>query len=349
MIVSCFDALDQQRAISATLLYLRFGLAGVFMVWVLSNARSLALLRVLVLAFCAFWTIDACIQAIVGFNLFGFPLEGAQLKGIFHPRLQLGLVLTLFVPLILDSIAQPAQLRPAWWLCLVPLVVVIGMTLHRNSWLLLIVGSAMFLVYRFHDRGWRPPKLSVFVGVAVVVLASAALLTQPFIKTRLEKTVGALFESSEQLEAQLGQRPDIWRTGLNMLEQHWFNGIGPRGFRGAYASYAGPQDYWQNLVPPTSPSHPHQLALEIAIETGVLGAIGYVCLLFWLLRRYRQLDRAARVNAGPWLICALLAFWPLNIHKALYGYFFSTLAWWVLAAAIAAMYPRPFAPSKHAN
>jgi O-antigen ligase len=338
MLIASVDAIDSGRAWSGSLLYARFGLSSVLLVWLATHASALTITRACVLLFCALWVFDALIQATFGFNLLGFPNDGAQLKGIFYPRLQLGVVLTIFTPLILDELAKRATRNTAWWLCLVPLFAVIGFTLHRNSWLALATACAMYLLYQLLERGWRPRKQTVIAALVVLGVTAGALSMSDFVKSRVSDSVGALFKSTEHVEAQLGQRPDIWRAALNMLDEHWLNGIGPRGFRGAYADYAEPDDFWRNQSPPLSPSHPHQLTLEILAETGALGGLGYVLLLCLLGYRYRSLNADARAVAAPWLMCTLIAIWPLNIHKAFYGYFFATLAWWVLAISIASLF-----------
>ena len=116
-----------------------------------------------------------------------------------------------------------------------------------------------------------------------------------------------------------------------MFVDNWFVGVGPRGYRYAYANYAVEGDFWldRNGVGQT---HPHLLLLEVAAETGVLGLIG-------LMGFYAKLGRelvARCAQAIPiWLLCAAIAWFPLNAHLAFYGSYWSTLIWLLVPIGLA--------------
>ncbi|NKC11607.1 MAG: hypothetical protein GKR94_05190 [Gammaproteobacteria bacterium] len=336
MVLASLDAHDANRSAGSSALYLRFALMGVFVAWALTSALSRA--RLAVVLFCALWIVDALVQALAGSNMFGFPYTGGQLMGLFYPKLQLGVVLSVFTPLVLDYLAQRARTHRAWWLALVPMAVVIALTLHRNSWLMFALACGLYATYWMVERRWRPRLGDSLVTVVVVAGLCGMLAQHDYLAQRVGTSVAAVFGAPQTLDAQLGQRPDIWRTAAAMAAANWMNGIGPRGFRSAYGDYAEPDDYWLSHEPPKVPAHPHQLMLEVASETGAIGVIGYVLALGLLWRRYRVLDPSARARAAPWLMCIVIAIFPLNIHKAFYGFFMASLVWWVLAAGIAALH-----------
>ncbi|MBT6273350.1 MAG: O-antigen ligase family protein, partial [Chromatiales bacterium] len=349
MVFASIDAYDAGRSIEKTLLYLRFGLSTVVLVYVLRDARLLAALRAVVMLFAGLLIADSCLQIVTGNNILGFPYTSGQLRGVFYPKYRLGVILAIFTPLILDEVIQRSRgeqtsghwfgPKVAWWLVFLPVPLIIALTLHRNSWMMFGFACAAYVLFRFLEHRWRP-RVGVWLGMALVPVALvAALSTHAGFESRFGQAIKAFTEDRSTLNAVLGERPDIWGTALTMFAAHPVNGIGPRGFRSAYPDYASPDDYWMNLQPERQiPAHPHQLALEILAETGGIGGLGALAAVVLLVRRYRQLSPAARMRAGPWLICLMIATFPANIHKAFYGHFVATLVWWIAAAAIASLF-----------
>lgn len=339
--LSAVDANDWQRAANASALYIRFALMAVFICVALDETAKVVQVRTVVALVCGLYVADAGWQSLTGTNLIGNPSVGPQLTGMFYPKLQLGVVLAALTPVVLAELDERAKHHAGWWLALLPLTAVVALTLHRNSWVVFVLAVASFVTLRLVERQWRlrGRVLACIAGVALV--GGMAAVQHLHFKTRLFDTAGAALVQHEQLEIQLGQRPDIWRTALNMYQSHWLNGVGVRGFRGAYATYAGPDDYWRGQAEPVSPAHPHQLVLEIAAETGSTGLIGYLLVLTIAIGAYLRAPAASRYHAGPWLLATLLLLWPLNINKAFYGFFIATFFWWVLSVYVATLFARP--------
>ena len=86
-------------------------------------------------------------------------------------------------------------------------------------------------------------------------------------------------------------------------------------------------------------THPHMLFLEVAIETGILGIAGLIGVLFLLC--HEMLKPQSRFELPVWLLCALVAWFPLNAHLAFYGSYWSTLAWLLIPAGLAAVPTKP--------
>ena len=124
-------------------------------------------------------------------------------------------------------------------------------------------------------------------------------------------------------------RLSLWKTGLAVARAHWLNGVGPRGYRTVYRDFAEADDFWINRGK-TGQTHPHLMALEISVETGAVGLIGYGAVLFLLVRniwRRRTRDPASAVC----LMVVLVAWFPLNAHLAFYGSYWSTIVWIMIA------------------
>ena len=129
------------------------------------------------------------------------------------------------------------------------------------------------------------------------------------------------------------KRLSIWRPGLEIARTYWLNGIGVRGFRYQFLKSADSDNFWM-LLDPQGVTHPHMHAIEVMIETGLIGVIGYVAFFVLIIR----LTRGQRAGPGwltPLVICVLVAMFPLNVHKALYASFWISICWWLVFVALA--------------
>ena len=82
----------------------------------------------------------------------------------------------------------------------------------------------------------------------------------------------------------LSSREMIWTAALKMIRDHPFIGIGPGNFQEQYLAY-------QRYFPPYlewSVPHPHNMFLDMWLEGGLFGLIGFgIFFLFWLLSSAR--------------------------------------------------------------
>ena len=83
--------------------------------------------------------------------------------------------------------------------------------------------------------------------------------------------------------------------------------------------------------------HPHNFWLEALTDCGVIGLLGLLLFMGLVLRAWWQADASGRSRAAAYCFALLLIWFPLNTHYALYGTFMSTLIWWLLAMALAAL------------
>ena len=96
----------------------------------------------------------------------------------------------------------------------------------------------------------------------------------------------ALVVAAIQLIAAYG-----WRTAMRMLLENPVNGVGARGFRYAYADHSAPED--MHVEPGSTAigaAHPHQLLLELASETGLLGLAGWLVAMVLLFRLWHRAE-----------------------------------------------------------
>ena len=332
MLLAWVGATDPQHAGKTTLSYLHFLPAAWFVLRCGSEPRVLKIVTAGTVSLALFVCFDAVVQLASGRDLFGYPVDDGILKGVFYPKQRLGLFLAVLAPLYLDAVVRWSA-RFAWsWLILIPMLIVILMSLKRTAWIMLGVGLGAYAVLwlRHHGRmGTRTAVLPVMLGL---IVTSALVIFNPDLQQRVQTTSGMLSLDQAALEEASSHRLSLWQTGMKMFVEHWFSGIGPRGFRHTYATYADADDFWLQSNR-RGQTHPHLIALEIAVETGVVGIGAFLVLYAVLLRR---LWRAPLFDLRAlWLLCVVIAWFPLNAHLAFYGSYWSTLVWLALPLGLA--------------
>ena len=160
--------------------------------------------------------------------------------------------------------------------------------------------------------------------------AAAALL--PGIGQRVHDSLGLLSGQAQATDAALAGRGRVWSGALCMIGEHPINGVGVRGFRHAWAQCdPAPQ------LPPAwgqvPALHAHQLLLEIASETGLLGLVLWLAGAAAGIRAWLFAAPAARARSLPAAIAIAVALFPLNTHLAVYSAF-----WGGITLLLAALY-----------
>ncbi|MGH9536165.1 MAG: O-antigen ligase family protein [Terriglobales bacterium] len=189
------------------------------------------------------------------------------------------------------------------------------------------------LVIGHRRRAW-------VVAAAVGGMAGLLLLMPPTFRARMLSLRQLSLTAPQQSIASYsfrGRRSELL-AGLAMWRAHPWLGVGAGAYSSAYERYAA----WVELDPRGEQRDPHNLFLQVAAETGIVGLAAFLWLLLcaWrMLRRAR--DRLRRAGAGQlanltWgLELGLETYLLLSVflHGAYFRHFFILLA---LAAAMAA-------------
>ena len=330
MLASLPDAVNPGHAGKTTWAYLHFWPAGVCIMLAARDTQPRRWILAAVACLIAFWLADALLQLATGRDLFGHPPAGSILTGAFYPKQRLGLVLAVMTPVYFIGVAALARRWPPAWLLLLPLLLVILLSLKRTAWIMLAVSLAGLLWFACARRQGGLCRAMLGLAVALAVLVGGALAVDPALRSRVAETAGIVSGDFDTMDRASSYRLTLWRTGWRIWQAHPLNGVGPRGYRYAYADHAPPDDFW--LLRGNGQTHPHLMALEVGVETGVPGLIGYAGFLWLLLGRLRaSVDEAQ----AAWAIGALAAAFPLNAHLALYGSYWSTIVWLLSALAFA--------------
>ena len=256
---------------------------------VYSTVRRLQRTRALVLG----WALVAAVGAVVGLAQFAAKVKEAHVLGrgfydfyvpgdritgfMSHWMTFSGLQMFALVMLAAFLFFAPESMRRGWlWLlCAALMFVSLVLAMTRNSWL----GSAVGLLYLlWFWRRWLVAAVPV-VGVLAILLAPAEIRERVNSATRPKQGV-----DSNQF------RVVAWRTGLHMIREHPWLGLGPEGVKLHFDEYVPPD------IPRPLPAgwygHLHNIYLQFAAERGIptmlalMWMLGKILRDFWLgLRR----------------------------------------------------------------
>jgi O-antigen ligase len=325
------DAITFEPAASTALAYIRFPLAGMFALYALQDDAARHKLFVAITLILSFWIADALLQAAIGHDLFGYKPAGDRVTGPFA-KLTMGLIAAVLAPIYFEVIRRrAARAGVGYWLALVPYTAVILLSGSRAAWGMYAAGMIGFAIYAWFTAAQRRTGPIILLLVLCAASIGTLMATYPPLQNKLHVTEGLFSGNYEEMDNATSQRLPIWQTGIKMVKDHWLNGIGARGFRYIYPQYAAPDDPFMKLNPTSGPTHPHQITLEILIETGVIGLLGFVAFLWLMLRRTWQAMRAGNRYAVPLGLSILVATLPVNAGIAFYGSILSALVWWLVA------------------
>jgi putative inorganic carbon (HCO3(-)) transporter len=149
-------------------------------------------------------------------------------------------------------------LRPLLWLTLSVLVIACMLTMTRSAWIGLAGGMAVLLTLRRFR--WVLPGLLLLLLVFVFLPAQ--------FKTRL-------YSGFNLSDTTTRGRVELAETGIEMIRQHPWTGVGPRLVQRTALQMKGSKDY-----PPELFQHLHDNVLQIGAELGIPALLIWVG--FWV-------------------------------------------------------------------
>ncbi|VAW72331.1 hypothetical protein MNBD_GAMMA12-1721 [hydrothermal vent metagenome] len=336
ILLSLPDAVNFARSSGITARYLLFPLAGVFILYVMQHEFVRLRITQAILLILALFSFDGLVQYFWGYNLLGYPpMGGSRLTGFFSPKPLLGTILAIFSPLVFELIRKTRLRYPIVWLLLPLFIVLILLGGGRHAWIMFIMAGAIYgllmLLLHYSKIQFRT---SLLAG-AIVIISIATASQIPYVKSRIGKTTGVFSTDFDKFDKSTSYRLSLWVVARNMYFNNPVNGVGPRGYRYAYADNALKSNFWMNRGKnEIGSTHPHLFILEVSSETGIIGLLGYLLFYIILIRYYWQCDKKNKQQMTPWFIIIFIAFFPLNSFMALYGSFWGMVSWWMLAVGI---------------
>ncbi|MEN5116318.1 O-antigen ligase family protein [Luteimonas sp. TWI662] len=332
-LISAIDSVDVGRALREALVDLRY----LPFLWLVASAvadrrgRRITLGGLAIIL--AVWTIDGLVEVFFGTSPLFFGIDqlkhlishrpmctpeqvamADRLGGVLGPcNLKLGIVLASLAPFALYAAGRRFG-AAGWVVASAAIGVVLLFAGSRASWL---TYALVLLFSGWRLLGWKR-LLAVFVAGAAVSVVVA--LVSPQVRERVERTAMGLSADQSGVDTALSGRTRIWGAAWCMVREHPVNGVGARGFREAFPDCdprPGQVAEWGD-----GPAyHAHQIVLEVASETGLIGVLLWLAGLALAWRAWRYATPAARPRARPAMLALAVTVFPLNTHLAFYSTF----------------------------
>jgi O-antigen ligase len=268
-VASVFVSVDRGRSVlglKSLLLVVAFYLAA-------NVVTSESTARVLLAGFLA----SAAVSSLVG-------LSASYTHGIsyrVHSTLSIYMTLAgiLAVALLLAAaccIALRGTERRVATILAVPIAVALLLTYTRNAWLGFVIGLALLVVAL--GRRWAIG----LVGVAIAATLAGAVVVPP-----LAVRVKSMADLSDPTFV---ERVQMWRTGVLMIRDHPWLGVGVKMPEARFREYRVP-DFTRERI-----AHMHSDVMQITAERGFLGLGAW--LLIWIAFFTRLFGLRARVKTA---------------------------------------------------
>ena len=158
MLFSIPDAVHLDKTALGALSYVRFYLAGLFVLQVMAADQARQRLLRLSAALLLFWLFDALVQLLLHRDLFGYDYLPGRLNALFgEESKRFGYVLAVLSPLLLEYVRLH---WPRWAQLVVALTVLVAVLLagSRAAWIMLFVifcGYFLLYVRERPRKAWR--------------------------------------------------------------------------------------------------------------------------------------------------------------------------------------------------
>lgn len=325
------DSLWFKKSLSTALTYPRIYFAGIFLIWILREDLVRQRLLKLSAWLLLFWVVDALIQAVLGYDLFGYAYPD-RLNGLYGPHnWKLGLTLATLSPFVWEYVSRHGakwQLALAW----LGTATVVLLASNRQSWIVFALATLIWGWTYSRRLGLHPARLFLPLMLVAGLAGVGAYQTNPKFSQRIDQSMAVLDFSYEGLDRASSLRMHLWRNALTVMENHPFNGAGVRSYRYAYAQNAEVDDPYVN-PDGTGMAYAHQLLLEVGSETGAIGLVGVLIFFVIFIRARWELKLEDSLSWAAWL-GAFIWLFPVNAHTAIYSAYWSLLLGWVLAVGV---------------
>ena len=179
------------------------------------------------------------------------------------------------------------------------------LTKSMGAWLSLM--AALAILFALSHRSIKNKKIIIVSLVLIAIALTFILITRWDRLTNLENPQNSIT-----------QRLHYWRTALAIIKDHALLGVGPGNFHELFLEYS--------TIPTTGTRYAHNILLHTWAETGILGLMAIIYLIFNFLRKFK-------IQSEYKLI--LLAGFAFILHNLIDNAYFIpevSLLWWVLLA-----------------
>ena len=293
------------KAFGGLLLLFFYG-AGFYCIQIKYNV--LPRLYWIVFATLAFWGLDGLVQAIWGYDFFGFPRQD-RLGGFFSTPNKFGFYIGVLSPLVLLAGFTAVKNKALWVSCSLAVSLAVLFANTRWSWVAWFV-TLLVLIYTIKLER-KVLWVGLFAG-GITLLLSGVIYFDEMFRERLLMSIPTEISFSV-LDQVSSHRMKIWAFALDIISHHWLFGVGVEG----YDILSAQQVAEHNAHPMLNQEHSHQVVLDVLLAGGLLGftffALGWLKLLsYWV--------KSTAFYLGLPIACSLFVMWlPLGTHRSFYA------------------------------
>lgn len=269
------------------------------------------------------WVADGLLQLLTGHSLdcrgeLSACVTDDRLSLYFGAKSKMAYVMGLLLFLPVAWLVSQRRLAAALGLLLAGgLVGLAGAS--RFTMLSWLVGSAaLALVLLAHAPLSPRHKLLLLAGGPLLLLSLAILLYQAntTFQSRVDTTL-LVFSGLDYATVNRGLsgRLDIWGPLLQMLREHWLFGVGPGTLDAGIRPYLEPGNLFWNI----KIFHAHQVVLDVAAATGIIGLAGFLAFYGWVVVLFVRASREGIDLRWGGLLVFLLMWFPLNSPNGFYS------------------------------
>ena len=273
-----------------SLFYFRFGVFAIA-IWhsVLNNNNFTKYFNYSLVAVISFVIIDSYFQFIFGFNSLGFSYDSEtnlRLSGVFGEELILGGFLVRLLPILLflfflEKEKQKLNYKFNYYYVLLLLVLVdilIYLSGERSAFFMLIVLSVLLIACLKNLKKVR--IIAIFISLFFIIIQSfidektmKRMVNQTLEQTRILSSKPVIFSI---------QHENLYITSYKIFKDYPIFGIGPKMFReickkDKYKTFTSLDRSINGCS-----SHPHNNYVQLFVETGLIGALTFIFIYFFI-------------------------------------------------------------------
>ena len=244
-----------------------------------------------------------------------------RLTGTFKMPNDLGAYLALSLPFVMGYFVVSFQFlrkrkNEIWIIFVLGAIVAVmttnlALTLTRAAWVSVTIATAcigFYIVVKTMSKfqSVRDRWKRVLIGALIIVILGVSVFLMPqHIKSRFQTMI-------EQPAGFIGERPQWWRTSLELIRKYPLTGIGLGRFRYEYQLNGPPEQY--NI-----PYHAHNIYLHIAVEHGIPSLFLFLWMLVIIWRRVFAIRSAVDTENDFWRMGAFIGGSGFLISALIYG------------------------------
>ncbi|MBI3923286.1 MAG: O-antigen ligase family protein, partial [Armatimonadetes bacterium] len=228
--------------------------------------------------------------------------RGTMVTSTLGNRNHLGAYLCLAIPLAISlAIGEKrSDLRTAWLVSVVLMVITLILSLTRGAWLGFIAGfGVMVPVYLRRASRQEVLRYTPWVaGILALSLAVSAGVYATMSEKNREDIHSKIVTMLDPRSESAASRIYFWTAALNALKDRPLFGVGPATFYWAYLIYHPTESEASINAINIVPDSPHNIHVEGLMNSGLVGYALYLALLGYFFQSVLKILRSPQVPPG---------------------------------------------------